>query len=196
MEKFKEFFQRFGVVDKYLAIFMIVGAGIASVALFRGILWSSQVQVEHIEANRSVDNDIYVDVGGAVVSPGVYKMPIKSRLKDALIAAGGYSADADRSYTEKVFNLAEVISDGQKVFVPRISDTPILPGYPEANSSGNLINVNTVSASELDTLEGIGSVRAENIVKNRPYKSLDELVSKKVLTQSILDKNRGLLSVY
>lgn len=195
-KKFGEFFQKFGVVDKYLAVFMVIGAAVSLGSLFRGILWNSQVRVEHIQMVNDDSNDIYVDVGGAVVSPGVYKLPAKSRLKDALIASGGYAVDADRAYTEKVFNLAEVISDGQKIFVPRFSDTPPLPGYSEANLGDKLININTASASELDTLEGIGSVRAENIVKNRPYKTIEELVSKKVITQTIFEKNKSLLSVY
>jgi competence protein ComEA len=50
------------------------------------------------------------------------------------------------------------------------------------------VDINTATAAELDALPQIGSKRAEAIVKNRPYKAIDELVSKKVLSKAIYDK--------
>lgn len=59
---------------------------------------------------------------------------------------------------------------------------------------GSLLNINTASASQLDSLPQIGKVRSEAIVKNRPYKSTDELVSKKVITQGIYDKIKSMIT--
>ena len=59
-----------------------------------------------------------------------------------------------------------------------------------------VININRATITELDTLWGIGTARAESIVKNRPYQSLDDLVSKGVLTKTLVDKNREMMSIY
>ena len=164
-------------------------------SLFRGIVGDSQVQVEHIKATETSEKMV-IDVGGAVINPGVYELPTGSRLKDALVAAGGYSEIADRIYCDKVFNLAELLKDGQKIFIPSNNNTPGSGGYVEAKNINILVNINTASVSELDTLWGIGSARVDSIVKNRPYKEVEELLTKKVLTKQILEKNRDRLSVY
>lgn len=191
----KDLFSKFGMTEKYLLVVVILGVGVMTISLFRGILGDSQVQVEQIKATE-IDKKIVIDVGGAVIKPGVYELEVGSRLKDALISAEGYSENADREYAEKVFNLAELVSDGQKIFIPSKSGTPSEGGYIEAKSDNKLVNVNTATITELDTLWGIGNAKAESIVKNRPYKSIEELITKKVLTKQILENNEGRLSVY
>ena len=59
-----------------------------------------------------------------------------------------------------------------------------------------MVNINTATDKELDTLWGIGEARIDGIVKNRPYQSVEELVSKKVLTKQILEKNKDKITVY
>jgi competence protein ComEA len=58
------------------------------------------------------------------------------------------------------------------------------------------VNINKATVAELDTLWGIGTARADSIVKNRPYQSVDDLVTKGVLTKSLVERNRLLMSVY
>ena len=81
-------------------------------------------------------------------------------------------------------------------YIPFVGNNDTQTGYIEAKYGTNMININTASVHELDTLWGIGESRAESIVKNRPYKSVDELVTKGVLTKSIVERNRKLLTVY
>jgi competence protein ComEA len=57
----------------------------------------------------------------------------------------------------------------------------------EAAPKGALMDINSASEKELDTLPGIGEARAKAIVKNRPYKGKDELVQKKIIPQSVYD---------
>lgn len=196
----RKYFRKLDSFDKGLCLFLILGAVISTTSLFRGILRGSQVQIEYLEsgseANQGKQKGIYVDVEGAVISPGVYQLTEGSRIKDVLVLAGGLAEKADRSYTEKNLNLAQLLKDGQKIYVPEKSNTPLEVGYTEAKTGSKEINVNTASASELDTLWGVGPARAESIVKNRPYGSLEELVSKGGMTKAILEKNREVLKLY
>lgn len=159
-----------------------------------------KIQVEYLNNGHSIiseaGSNIFIDIEGAIISPGVYELSEGSRLKDAIISAGGLANDADREFCEKNLNMAELIKDGQKIYIPLIENTDAQQGYFEAISSSKMININKATIVELDTLWGIGSARAESIVKNRPYQSLEELITKNVLTKSIFDRNKDLLTVY
>lgn len=187
-------------VDKGLIIFFLLGAMIAITSLFRGILVGRQVQIEYLEkgenSNIGMIRKILVDIEGAVISPGVYQLEETARVKDVLMMAGGYTASADRSYCEKNINLAQPLKDGQKIYVPEVSDTPGNQGYSEAKNQVKKVNVNLASLVELDTLWGVGAARAETIVKNRPYSTTEELVSKGGMTKQIYEKNKDLIVLY
>ncbi len=197
---FDKYFRKLSRVDAMLIATVVIGLVFSTVSLFKGILEGHQVQIEYLNSDSQdkddAENKIFVDVGGAVIRPGVYELNGDARFKDALVAAGGYSEMADRVYCEKTFNMAQVVKDGQKIYVPSMSDTPTSPGYPEASNSIKLVNINTASLSELDTLWGVGPARAEAIVKNRPYESIEELVSKGSVSKQIFEKNKEVLTVY
>lgn len=187
-------------LDRFLFFVVLIGVVVTLISLFRGITLDRQVQVEYLKGGSSVAGanvtKIFVDIEGSVMTPGVYQLDEGSRIKDVMVMAGGLSDKADRSYCEKNINMAEQLKDGQKIFIPETINTNAPQGYSVANLGTKLISINSATAAELDTLWGIGAARAESIVKNRPYQSLDDLVTKKVLTKSILDKDRDLLSVY
>ncbi len=176
----------------------MVGVTLVVVSLFRGVLSPSQVQVEYLDGGDiqagTVDK-IFVDIEGAVMSPGVYEMTSVSRIKDLVVAAGGFSKLADREYCEKNLNMAMLLKDSQKIYIPEMGDTPGVPGYAEAKSVGGVVNVNTSTVDVLDTLQGVGEVRAETIVKNRPYLNLEELVEKGGMTKAIFEKNKERLTL-
>ena len=149
---------------------------------------------------------ITVDIEGAVVIPGVYSLPNTSRLKDALIAAGGMSADADRDAVARGLNLAVKITDGAKVYIPKIGETSTTSTVgggsgTEQNTqvlgtTTGLININTATSEDLDSLPGIGQVTAQKIIAQRPYNSVEELLSKKVIGNSVFQKIKDKISVY
>ncbi len=92
-----------------------------------GIFVANKTSSEDIvfEANSSASKPaeaktILVDIEGAVVNPGVYKLPQESRIQDGLVAAGGLAATADREQVAKNFNLAIKLTDGAK-FIFRLS---------------------------------------------------------------------------
>lgn len=199
-ETLKKFWKKTDRLDKGLLIFFVIGAILVINSLFRGILGGRQVQIEYLESDKTTDlgrsSGILVDIEGAVISPGVYQLPEESRIKDLLVLAGGFSELADRSYCEKNLNLAQVLKDGQKIYVPELSNTPGNPGYSEAKTPTNKVNVNVASVTELDTLWGVGPARAETIVKNRPYATMEELISKGGMTKQIFEKNQDMILLY
>ncbi|HEX6140048.1 MAG TPA: helix-hairpin-helix domain-containing protein [Candidatus Limnocylindria bacterium] len=140
-------------------------------------------------------SQIVVDVQGAVAVPGVVVLPGGSRVADAIAEAGGYSAAADLAAAAATLNLAAMLHDGEKVFVP-------LAGAPQpaggGSDEGGLVNVNTASPEALEALPGIGPVTVQKIVaarEERAFGSLDELVERKVLNRGQLDDIRDLVTV-
>lgn len=159
------------------------------------ILESGRKDGEAALAGDSEAKRVIVEISGAVEKPGVYKLLASERLERLLIEAGGLSAQADREWIEKNLNRAAKITDGQKIYVPSKGELGIRnnelgktrPGSVAGTTSG-LLNINTASASELDGLPGIGAVRAQAIIDNRPYSSPEELLGKKVIPQSVYEK--------
>jgi competence protein ComEA len=119
--------------------------------------------------------DSVVHVAGAVRSPGVYRLPAGSRVTDAIERAGGPSADADQN----AINLAAPLADGQQVVVP--AKAPASGDVASASSPGPdaPISLGTATVEELDTIDGIGPVTAEQIVEfrdqNGGVSSVDDL---------------------
>ena len=140
---------------------------------------------------------IKVDVEGEVISPGVYELASDTRIEDAIRAAKGLSENANR----KALNLAQKISDGQKIYVPALGETASV-GSSETSTNmnsqvtnGGLVSVNSGTESELDSLPSVGPATAQKIISLRPYSSLEELVSKKALGQKTFEKIKDLISL-
>jgi len=126
---------------------------------------------------RSEIEELVVHVSGAVTNPGVYTLPYGSRVNDAVLLAGPLSeADLD------ALNLAALLSDGQKISVPKegeVSRDPELISGGIPPSREGKINLNTATLTELDSLPGIGPATAQKIIdyrtQNGGFKSVDEL---------------------
>jgi competence protein ComEA len=118
---------------------------------------------------------LIVDVAGEVRKPGVYEFAEGQRVIDAVNEAGGPTPKADLSS----LNLAAPLTDGTQVLVPSSAGAAGVSGVPGTTTGTGLINVNTASASELETLSGIGEVLAAEIVNYRtehgPFASVDDL---------------------
>jgi competence protein ComEA len=134
---------------------------------------------------------ISVDVEGAVFHTGVFTLAENSRVQDALIKAGGLDGDADRDFVAKHINLASKLTDGAKIYIPRKGED-ILDGASTVNTVNGVavtfLNINTTSADNLDSLPGVGPATAEKIINNRPYATIQELVTKKVISQRVFDE--------
>ena len=134
----------------------------------------------------SAEFEVYVDVDGAVVRPGVYRLKDGARVSQAIDAAGGLTAEADVAG----LNRASKVTDGQKIYVPTVGEQQAAAAVggaesgaattPGAGSSSELVNINTASAAELQTLSGIGPSMAQSIIdertKNGAFASVDDLM--------------------
>jgi len=143
-----------------------------------------------------------VDVAGAVIHPGVYRLPPGSRFTDALAAAGGLSASADRNWVSRHLNLAQNITDGIKIYILGVGENTAnntsstsTTGNTDSANITNPISINNASLSDLDTLWGVGESRAQAIVAGRPYGSIEELVTRKILPGNVVERNRDKLSL-
>ena len=141
---------------------------------------------------------IMVYVSGEVVRPGVYRLDSEHRVADALNAAGGPTADANLDR----INLALKLNDEDQVHVPAVGssnpETVGLTGASPSSTSGKL-DLNAATVEELETLPGIGSVRAEAIVEHRtnhgPFEDIDDLVQVTGIGDGILGSIRHLIEV-
>lgn len=153
---------------------------------------------------------LVIDVSGAVANPGLYELAAGQRAGDAVAAAGGFAAQAHKQYLLKLFNAAAPLKDGQKLYIPfageDLAESMVQASVASvvenddrtgsmSGSAGRLVAINSATATELDTLPGIGAVRAEAIVAGRPYTTLDELTERGILSQSVFDELAGLISL-
>ena len=140
---------------------------------------------------------LIVDVAGAVRRPGVYEFGEGDRVIDAIERAGGPLAKADLS----LLNLAAPLTDGTQILVPKTGPPGTTPAAGGAGSgaAGGLLNVNTASATDLETLSGIGEVLAATIVEyrdqNGPFASVDDLEDVSGIGPATLDEIRDQITV-
>src|SRR5438067_3508661 len=139
--------------------------------------------------------DVVIDVAGAVRRPGLYRLAQGSRVADAVRRAGGATRRADLS----LVNLAQLVSDGEQVIVPR-------RGAPAAAAAGGgtgtapstgPVHLNSATLEQLDALPGVGPVTAQKIVdyrtKHGAFSSIDELDAIPGIGPARLDQLRGLV---
>lgn len=110
----------------------------------------------------ATQSPLTVDVDGAVDQPGIYQLPVNSRINDAILAAGGPLTDANLDS----INRAALLKDGMKIYIPAQGEQIALDGNSPA-SPINLININTATQKELEALPGIGPGKAGDIIEYR-----------------------------
>lgn len=119
--------------------------------------------------------EVVAHAAGAVVRPGIYRVPDGARVADLIDAAGGPTPDADLDR----LNLAAGVRDGEQVYVPRVGE-PGAAAPGSAAAGDGVVDINTATAEELDTLPGVGPATARAILDWReqhgPFTSVDQLL--------------------
>jgi competence protein ComEA len=155
---------------------------------------------------------LVVDVAGAVLRPGVYRLPVGARVVDAVAAAGGYGPRVDVAAASRV-NLAAPLTDGAQVRIPSRDDATAGAAAPSGGSgsspggtgakpsdaaSTRPIDLNTASAEELDTLPGVGPATGAKIIAAREkarFAKVDDLRGRGVVGEATFRKLQGLVTV-
>ncbi len=146
------------------------------------------------------EKPIVVYITGAVPRPGVYALAQGSRVQDAISAAGGFLSDADKTG----INLARALEDGEQLDVAYTSgSSPVIgtppPAATEAPASTELININTASQADLQTLPGIGPTTAQKIIAyreaNGPFASIDDIVNVSGIGPVTFNRIKDLITV-
>jgi competence protein ComEA len=152
-----------------------------------------------------------VHVAGAVTQPGVQRLPAGARVVDAVDRAGGATPDADLARV----NLAAPVQDGQQVYIPRVGevagggapasaggDAGGVPGGGEGGASdaaAGLVDLNTATAEQLETLPGVGPTTAQAILDHRatngPFTSVNQLLDVRGIGDAKLEQVRDLVVV-
>jgi len=150
---------------------------------------------------------VTVHVAGQVTGPGVYAVPAGARVADAIVAAGGMSAEAD----VEQLNLAAHVSDGERIYVPKKGETPpVAPAgspVPATGSAGGgktavpgaPLDLNTATADQLDALPGVGPATSTAILAYRSshgrFRSVTELLEVPGIGPTKLETLRPLVRI-
>jgi competence protein ComEA len=203
----------------------VAAALLACVAVAAGVAWfragttpssaavppsSSPVGTNRSFADASTTTSraapvVVVHVVGAVRRGGVVRVRAGSRVVDAIAAAGGATPDADLTRV----NLASLLVDGSRIAVPRLGapapalDPAAVSAVPSGGgsepASGALLNLNSATAQQLDTLPGVGPATAAAIIKDRvahgPFRSVNDLGRVRGIGDAKLEQLRDLVTV-
>ncbi len=169
---------------------------------------SAREIIENVSPDETSPGKWVVYLTGEIASPGILEISPDSRLYQAVEAAGGLTAKADKVG----INLAEKLSDGIHVHIPAIGEKPVkegtLPGSGKVPLSGNAglqpggplpIDINRATAMEIEALPGIGPKLAQQIVEDRtgngPFRSPEDLLRVKGIGQAKLEMIKELVIV-
>lgn len=152
---------------------------------------------------------LVVHICGAVNAPGVYELPVGSRIYQAVLAAGGFCEEADRDF----LNQAQMIGDGSRIYVPTKEEASLAdkdsqefitgsaegPVEGESITNSGLVNINTASREELCNLSGIGSGKAESIInyrmENGNFHTIEEIMNVEGIKDGLFQKIKDKITV-
>jgi len=169
------------VQKRGLVIIALFVVALSALYVTRG---SSQEVVEQLPAVAidAIPQLLVVDVAGAVANPGVYSLPLNSRVVEAIKAAGGLKKGADTSD----INQARILKDGEQIYVyPAASK--VVGARPAVRKNGPIM-INRATVKDFEALDGIGPVLANRIVAYRkisgPFVAIEDLLKVPGIGQS------------
>jgi competence protein ComEA len=186
----------------WIAAFIVVGVLLGTGVIFLVTRPPRGEPIVLLPAPTPAPITVYVQ--GGVNRPGLYSLPQQSRVNDAILAAGGLSNNGDTGS----LNLAEILKDGDQVSVPtylnptvngeksgQATDPPDKP----TSSSLTIVNINTASVDELDTLPEIGVKTAQAIIDYRNahglFTKIDDILKVQGIGPVTFEKIKDLITI-
>ena len=190
------------IVGGVLAVIVIifVGRGMMASTTKEKVMVTNAVNTTRVEETTTMmPQNCYVDIKGEVLRPGVYEFSCESRMQEVIKKAGGFTEEAD----ETKINLAQKISDQMQIIVPNLhskQEGGVTEGNSEkgnsshtilSNSKQEMVNINTATLEELQTIKGIGKKKAEAILQYRkehgPFRRKEDLLQVKGIGKKALE---------
>lgn len=215
METTKE--QIIGTLKEYKAeiILLSICATITTISLylFLETLTQSPIVARTPYPKEYTDNShrIIIDISGGVKNPKIYETKSGARIADIVIMAGGFSAEADKQYIARNINLARLVIDQDKIHIPTLSETshniiseePQYIDYSSPRTQNQVygkavqkkIDINSADKDSLLTVEGITEKIADTIIEKRPFYSVRDLYTNKIVNKTVYDKVSASLTV-
>lgn len=159
----------------------------------------SEQEKSQTEEGLLKQSDCYVYICGAVANPGVYTLPEGSRIYEVIELAGGLTEEAEAT----LLNQAERVTDGMMLRVYTKAEaeelSPLQSGNGNEADSDTRININTAGASELMSLPGVGSAKAEAILSyrdaNGTFSSVEELMNVPGIKEGVFEQIKAYIRV-
>ena len=162
---------------------------------------SSEIKDSEYPEADDTGKTVFVYVCGAVCQPGVYELSAQSRAYEAVAMAGGLLENA----RSDAVNLAEVLTDGQKLHIPYIGEDAVAEASGQTTATDSkeatdaTVNINTATVDMLMTLKGIGQTRAEDIIayreKHGSFQNKEDIMNVEAIKQGTYDKIKDNISV-
>lgn len=152
------------------------------------------------EIEKSKNISIYVHVCGAVVNPGVYDVNSGTRVFEVIKMAGGITNEG----ADYALNQAELVEDGQKIYVPTIEEVETMDyeddsASPGETSKSTLVNINKAGKEELMTLPGVGDSKAQSIIsyreENDGFTAIEDIKNITGIKDGLFNKIKDYISV-
>ena len=175
IESFKNLFLKLALIITFIIIiiynFFISKNSYSEINSLESIVENSTENKIELDEN----NKIKVYIAGEVNTPGVFELDEDSRVEDAIASAGGLTNLANI----KNINLALIIEDGEKIYIPNINDNDIIDYSAQESPKSSKVNINKADVSELQNLPGVGVSLAEKIFnyrkENGNFKKIEDL---------------------
>ena len=175
IESFKNLFIKLALIITFIIIiiynFFISKNSYSEINSLESIVENSTENKIELDEN----NKIKVYIAGEVNTPGVFELDEDSRVEDAIASAGGLTNLANI----KNINLALIIEDGEKIYIPNINDNDIIDYSAQESPKSSKVNINKADVSELQNLPGVGVSLAEKIFnyrkENGNFKKIEDL---------------------
>jgi competence protein ComEA len=147
------------------------------------------------QSSKLSELTITVHITGEVKNPGIYTLPMGSRLNDAVTAAGGLTDLADPN----LLNLASLLEDGSRKYIPSSGNKTTPDSITNEEKDGNLININSANVDELKSLPNIGETKANAIIAYRLehglFTNIEELMDVPGIGEAIFASIKDLVTL-